>query len=53
MAKPIRSTPTLKGQEAIRFLREFIKEEKHPSKARIKILKDVEKLETYFSKFIK
>ncbi|MCK4809087.1 hypothetical protein GQ472_03620 [archaeon] len=40
MAKPIRSTPTLKGKEAIRFIKEVQYEQKHPSKNRISLLKE-------------
>ncbi|MBI2581406.1 hypothetical protein HYV85_06430 [Candidatus Woesearchaeota archaeon] len=40
MAKPIRATPTLKGIEAVNFIKEVIKEEKRPSKARISLIKE-------------
>ena len=39
MAKPIRSTPTLRGQDAIRFVRNMIKEEKNPNPNRIATIK--------------
>ena len=35
MAKPIRATPTLRGKDAIRFLRNMIKEENDPDPRRI------------------
>jgi len=40
MAKPIRATPTLRGEEARRFIREVLEEQRNPSKARIKLLHD-------------
>lgn len=39
MAKPIRATPTLRGKDALRFIRNMIKEEKRPNPARIKFIK--------------
>lgn len=38
MAKPIRATPTLKGSEAKEFVKDFLKEQKRPSKARINLI---------------
>ncbi|MBS3169140.1 hypothetical protein J4210_01530 [Candidatus Woesearchaeota archaeon] len=35
MAKPIRATPTLRGQDAIRFVKQMIKEERNPTPKRI------------------
>ncbi|MBI4152556.1 hypothetical protein HY495_02495 [Candidatus Woesearchaeota archaeon] len=35
MAKPIRATPTLRGQDAIRFVKQMIKEERNPNPKRI------------------
>lgn len=40
MAKPIMPTPTLRGKDAERFVREMLKEQKNPSKQRIKLLKE-------------
>jgi hypothetical protein len=40
MAKPIRSTPTLRGEEARDFMRQVIDEQRNPSKERIKLLRD-------------
>ena len=40
MAKPIRATPTLRGEDARRFMREVLEEQKNPSKARIKLLRE-------------
>ena len=39
MAKPIRATPTLKGQEAVTFIRNMIKEETSPDPRRIVTIK--------------
>lgn len=40
MAKPIRVTPTLKGEEAKEFLRKMIKEERYPNKDRVKLIEE-------------
>jgi len=40
MAKPIRATPTLRGEDARRFMQEVLEEQRNPSKARIKLLHD-------------
>jgi len=39
MAKPIRATPTLRGEDAVRFIRNMIKEEKNPNPKRIALIK--------------
>ena len=39
MAKPIRATPTLRGAEAVRFVRSMIKEERNPNPLRIATIK--------------
>ena len=39
MAKPIRATPTLRGKDAVRFVRNMIKEEKNPNPVRIATIK--------------
>ena len=39
MAKPIRVTPTLRGEEAKNFLKKMIKEEKYPNKKRVELIK--------------
>jgi len=39
MAKPIRSTPSLRGQDAKRFVQNLIKEEKTPNRNRINTIK--------------
>ena len=44
MAKPIRATPTLKGIDAINFIKEVISEEKRPSKVRINLIKEASKI---------
>ena len=48
MAKPIRATPTLKGNEAINFIKEVLKEEKRPSKVRIDLIKEASKIRFNF-----
>lgn len=40
MAKPIRATPTLRGEDARRFMREVLEEQRNPSPARIKTLRE-------------
>ena len=40
MSKPIRATPTLKGDEAVNFIREVLQEEKNPSKARLNLISE-------------
>ncbi len=40
MAKPIEATPELSGKEAIKFIKAMLKEQKNPSKKRLKILKE-------------
>ena len=44
MAKPIRTTPTLKGEDAVRFVKNMIKEEKSPNKNRVDFIKKSIKL---------
>ena len=39
MAKPIRATPTLRGQDAIRFIKNMIKEENAPNPKRVAFIK--------------
>ena len=40
MAKPIRATPTLRGEDARKFIREVLEEQRNPSKTRVKLLHD-------------
>ncbi|MBS3107037.1 hypothetical protein J4419_05255 [Candidatus Woesearchaeota archaeon] len=40
MAKPIRATPTLRGADAVNFIKALLKEEERPSKARISLIKE-------------
>ncbi|HLC95957.1 MAG TPA: hypothetical protein VJH97_01415 [Candidatus Nanoarchaeia archaeon] len=40
MAKPIRATPTLRGVDAIRFVKNMIKEETNPDPRRIAFIKN-------------
>jgi len=44
MAKPIRPTPTLRGEDARRFITNMIKEQKNPNPKRIAFLKKAEKM---------
>ena len=39
MAKPIRATPTLRGPDAVRFVRNMIKEQTNPNPKRIAFIK--------------
>ncbi len=39
MAQPIRATPTLRGKDAVRFVKNMIKEEKNPNPKRIAFIK--------------
>jgi len=50
MAKPIRATPTLRGEDAKRFLREWSEEIKHPSKERVAFIKNAEKTKDFYLK---
>lgn len=50
MAKPIRATPTLKGEDAIRFVKEMLREQKNPSKARVATIQRALKSFSYFDK---
>lgn len=40
MAKPIRATPTLRGEDARKFMRGVVEEQRNPSKARIELLQE-------------
>ena len=40
MAKPIRPTPTLRGADAIRFVKSMIREEARPDPKRIAFIKN-------------
>ena len=40
MAKPIRATPTLTGQDTVKFIKNMIKEEKMPNRKRINLIKE-------------
>ncbi len=44
MAKPIRATPTLRGMEAVSFMKDVLYEQKHPSKNRIALLREATKI---------
>ena len=53
MAKPIRATPTLRGEEAERFVQEMIKRENSPISTIDKILyANVNKNRKYFESFL-
>lgn len=53
MAKPIKATPTLRGKDAERFIKEWTKECKNPSPKRIAFLKEAEKHKDFYLSFIK
>ncbi|MBU0527786.1 hypothetical protein KKE92_04855 [Candidatus Micrarchaeota archaeon] len=53
MAKPIRATPTLNGEEAIQFVKNILREEKRPSKARITTITTARSRYSRFSKIMK
>ncbi len=44
MAKPIRATPTLRGEDARKFIRAVLSEQRNPSPARIKTLQEAQRL---------
>jgi len=50
MAKPIRATPTLTGEDAERFVRTMIREQKNPSPNRIATIRRVMRDFDYFDK---
>ncbi len=52
MAKPIRSTPTLNGVDAVNFVKSVLKEEKNPSAARVRTIKEAMGKSKYFEQFI-
>lgn len=53
MAKPIRATPTLRGEEAERFVREMIKKENAPISPADRLLyAEVNRNRKYFESFL-
>ncbi len=44
MAKPIRATPTLRGEDAKNFIRAVLQEQRNPSPERIRTLKEAREL---------
>jgi len=44
MAKPIRATPTLRGEDAVRFVKNMIREETNPNPKRIAFIKKALKI---------
>ena len=53
MAKPIRATPTLRGEEAEQFVQEMIKRENAPlTKIDQKLYANVNKNRKYFESFL-
>lgn len=48
MAKPIRATPTLRGEDARSFMKQVLEEQRNPSQARIKLLRDATKTKFKF-----
>lgn len=53
MAKPIEATPTLRGKDAIKFLKDWEKERKHPSPGRVKFIRNAEKNKEFYLSFIR
>jgi len=53
MAKPIRATPTLRGEEAEKFIRQMIKRESSPISNIDKVLyANINKNRKYFESFL-
>jgi len=52
MAKPIRATPVLRGEDAKRFVREWLEEIEHPSKERVAFIKSAEKNKDLYLKML-
>ena len=52
MAKPIRATPVLRGEDAKRFVREWLEEIKHPSKERVNFLASVKQNKVFYDKLL-
>ena len=48
MAKPIRATPTLRGEDAQNFMKAVLEEQRNPSKARVKILREAARVKFNF-----
>ena len=53
MAKPIRATPTLKGEDAKRFMKEWSDECKNPSPKRVQFIKAAESKEEFYLNLLK
>jgi len=52
VAKPIRATPTLRGEDAVKFVRNMIKESRYPSKARVTTIKKALEEFKYFRQYL-
>jgi len=52
MSRPIRATPILRGEDAKRFLRGWIKECKNPSPGRVKFIREAEKHKDFYLSFV-
>ncbi len=52
MAKPIRATPVLRGEDARKFVKEWLEEIKHPSKERVAFIRSVEKDKAILDKLL-
>ncbi|MDD3178188.1 MAG: hypothetical protein PHR26_01585 [Candidatus ainarchaeum sp.] len=48
MAKLIRATPVLRGDDADKFIKGWAKELKHPSKERVAFIKNAEKNRSFY-----
>lgn len=53
MAKPIRATPTLRGQDAKKFMKEWSDECKRPTPERVKFIREAESKEEFYLNLLK
>lgn len=53
MAKPIRATPVLRGEDAKQFLRKMIAEQEHPNPNRIKFIENAMAKKELFERWIR
>lgn len=52
MAKPIRATPVLRGEDARRFVKEWLQEIKYPSKERVAFITSARKNKDFYLKML-
>lgn len=48
MAKPIRATPTLRGEDAVNFIKDIYKEERNPSRNRVRLIQEASQIKFHF-----